>query len=81
MSLRWKMSIAILAVVATIVGAVFFISRVTFVHSFQKIDDKEVRETAERASNALDDRLQNLDTLNHDWAAWDDTYSFVLHPE
>jgi len=35
---------------------------------------------AERSYKALNDQIQSLNTLNHDWAAWDDTYNYVQNP-
>jgi len=81
MSLRWKMSIAVLAVAIFVFVAVFGILQLTFVKNLQQIEDKDVREMAEMANGMLTDRIQSLNILNHDWAAWDDTYNFILHPD
>ena len=81
MSLRWKLSLAVMAVAIGVVGAVFAISQFTFAREFQSIEDHQAKEMATRASNALSDRFQSLNTLNYDWAAWDDTYNFVQEPD
>jgi PAS domain S-box-containing protein len=81
MSLRWKLSVAVMAVAIAVVAAVFAISQFTFAREFQSIEDHQAKAMATRASNALADRFQSLNTLNYDWAAWDDTYSFVQEPD
>ncbi len=80
MSLRWKLSAAVMAVAIGVIAAVFAISQLTFARGFQRIEDQQAREMARRASNSLTDRVESLDRLNHDWAAWDDTYRFVQDP-
>lgn len=80
MSLRWKLSSAVLIVAIGIIVAVFAVSQLTFAREFQSIEDQQAMQMARRADNALADRVRNLNTLNYDWAAWDDTYFFVQDP-
>jgi PAS domain S-box-containing protein len=79
-SLRWKILALIAAASLAIIGAVYAVSAATFQKSFQSIEDSHARQMADRASKSLDDEVSNLRTLNHDWAAWDDTYNFVQDP-
>jgi signal transduction histidine kinase len=66
------------AVIAVIVLTIIYMLLV--MHSLQHIEDQNTNQTVEQAISALDNQLQRLDTLNHDWAAWDDTYNFVQSP-
>ena len=81
MSLRWKILIVITLTAAMIIGAVYAISELTFMKSFQVVENQNARKTVERADKALTDDINSLNTLNHDWAAWDDTYNFVQNPD
>jgi PAS domain S-box-containing protein len=80
-ALRWKLCAAVLAIAVSIIAVVFAISELTFTRGFQNIEDQQASDMARMAANALGERVKSLDTLNRDWAAWDDTYAFVLDPE
>ena len=80
MSLRWKILLSITAAAVAIIGAVALVSELTFMKSFQGVENQNARQMVERADKALTDDIQSLNTLNHDWAAWDDTYNFVQDP-
>lgn len=45
-------------------------------HALQ-IEDEHTRDHMQQVLHALQNDLDALDTLTHDWAAWDDTYAFV----
>ncbi|MGP8079265.1 MAG: PAS domain S-box protein, partial [Dehalococcoidales bacterium] len=64
-----------------IIGAVYAISELTFMKSFQGVENQNAQQMVERADKALTDDINSLNTLNHDWAAWDDTYNFVQNPD
>lgn len=81
MSLRWKLSLAVFVAVFILIGTIFTISQLTFTRDFQKVEAQRAVEMAQRADNALSDRIKSLDTMNYDYAAWDDTYYFVQDPE
>ena len=80
MSLRWKILIVIMLTGLTIIGAVYIVSEMTFMKSFQEVENQNAQQMVGRANKALNDDVQSLNTLNHDWAAWDDTYNFVQNP-
>jgi PAS domain S-box-containing protein len=80
MSLRWKILIVLTLTAVMIIGAVYAISELTFMKSFQVVENQNARKTVERADKALTDDINSLNTLNHDWAAWNDTYYFVQNP-
>ena len=80
MSLRWKILLSITAAAVAVIVAIALISEFTFMKSFQGVENQNAQQMVERADKALNDDIQNLNTLNHDWAAWDDTYNFVQDP-
>ena len=69
MSLRWKILIVLTLTAVMIIGAVYAISELTFMKSFQVVENQNARKTVERADKALTDDINSLNTLNHDWAA------------
>jgi hypothetical protein len=68
------------AISAIVVGLVFAFSQFIFMRSFQTIENRNTTQAVEQASGVLADRIKSLHMLNHDWAAWDDTYHFVQNP-
>lgn len=48
--------------------------------SFLKLEAHEARQNLERAVEAIKTEVHHLDTICHDWAAWDSSYKFVSSP-
>jgi len=46
-------------------------------HHAAQIEQRHTRDHMQQVLHALQSRLESLDVLAHDWAAWDDTYAFV----
>jgi sensor domain CHASE-containing protein/nitrogen-specific signal transduction histidine kinase len=45
--------------------------------NFDQLERETVIDSLERVQATLNDQILALDTLTHDWANWDDTYTFV----
>ena len=80
MSLRAKTVIVIAIAAVIVVGVVFAISQFIFMRSFQSLETTDTNLAVQQVTNALSDQINSLNKLNHDWAAWDDTYNFVQNP-
>jgi PAS domain S-box-containing protein len=80
MSISLKIMLVIIATTLILSGAIFGFSKFTFSQSFADLETKNVTGNAVRVASAYDTMLNDLNTLNHDWAAWDDTYNFVQTP-
>lgn len=66
-------------IVFTLYGAVDYgIQYFIIFPSFLKLEAQEARQNLERTIEAVKTEVHHLDTLCHDWAAWDDSYKFVL---
>jgi PAS domain S-box-containing protein len=78
--LRWKVSLVILVAVIGLVAAILMISQMTFNKDFQKVDNQRAIEMAQRANSAFSQEINSIDTINCDYAVWDDTYSFIVDP-
>ena len=80
MSLNIKTIIVILAATLLLLGTIFGYSEITFSKSYAALETNDVNQNVARANSAYDNILDDLNRLNHDWSAWDDTYSFVQKP-
>ncbi|HCY83726.1 MAG TPA: hypothetical protein DHV36_01165 [Desulfobacteraceae bacterium] len=53
------------------------IQRYIILPSYIAIEEEEALKNSRRVSQALDRERHHLDSLLHDWSAWDETYEFV----
>jgi signal transduction histidine kinase len=80
-TLRWK---TLLIVAATLIGllvSVYIPLRIFLLGSFVALERQLLLTDLERASNAINDDIYNLDLMNASYAIWDDTYAFVAAPK
>ncbi len=77
MLLRSKILLILLVVVALYAALDYGIQRLVVFPSFIALEQHEAEKDLERCFEALRRESYHLDTFNHDWAAWDDTYQFV----
>jgi len=69
-----------LLLAATLLGLALFLflgSRTVLLGGFAKLEKNDTCLNVERALNALNDDLNNLEATTRDWAVWDDTYYFI----
>ncbi len=50
---------------------------------YEELEQAAVTKNVQRALNAIENELENMETLCIDWAVWDDTYDFIesIDPE
>lgn len=77
MSLRKKTLIIIGITISIFILILYGISHFLLLSSFRELEEQHARQNVARALNALEDHLTNLNMINQDWAAWDDTYAFI----
>jgi|GEM_PF-1392357 len=77
MSLSKKTLVATLAMTVVLLAVIVGVSQTIFIHSFETLEKQDTQKNAQRAVEALNAELTSLDTITHDWAAFDDTYQFV----
>jgi PAS domain S-box-containing protein len=80
MTVRRKIVLILIAFIALMFAAVFLLFRVVLQRNVDALETTRVRDAIERAVSALDNEASLLDRFTHDYAAWDDTYAFVLNP-
>jgi signal transduction histidine kinase len=78
MNLRKKTILIITMSVCAILLATFAMSELVVLTGFQKIEEIDTKTQIERATNALDRRIIDLDTFTYSYSAWDDTYTFII---
>ena len=80
MSLGVRIALILIAVVTASTAIVFAIHHEVILPSFAALEQREAKEHMERCLRAVDRELAHLDTFCFDWAAWDDTYEYVIAP-
>ena len=75
----WKKTLRIIGIVVLILIALsHMVERTLILRSFSQLERQHTQQDVERALNAIAQETHNLDILANDWAAWDDTYQFVV---
>jgi len=55
----------------------YSVSTLIIEEGFIKVEQRDVEININRALDAVSDDINNLKTMNRDWAWWDDTYEFI----
>jgi diguanylate cyclase (GGDEF)-like protein/PAS domain S-box-containing protein len=77
MSLRRRI-VFIAGVTALVIATLGYAAgRLIVLQGFVRLEENLARQNTQRAANALASELSSLAASVQDWAAWDDTYSFV----
>lgn len=77
MSLQSKTALIIGGMLIAAGIFVLAVSHSFLLDSFARLDESRVASNVERGLDALADRVNYLDAIASDWAAWDDTYAFI----
>ena len=78
MTLRKRTTGIVGAAIFTLMVIIFVSTRIILLDSFARLEGQATEREVQSALNALDNQLRELDTTADDWAAWDDTYRFML---
>jgi sensor domain CHASE-containing protein/nitrogen-specific signal transduction histidine kinase/CheY-like chemotaxis protein len=77
MTLRNKTLMMIGVTLAGLIVIQFVTSRIILLRGFRELEEKHVRQNIDQALRALSREIASIQTIAHDWAAWDDTYTFI----
>jgi sensor domain CHASE-containing protein len=77
MKLLNKTIIIALIIVCSFSLIILAISSIVLIKSYNRLDNENTLKDLDRVSNAISDKMSELDTFAGDWAVWDDTYAFV----
>ncbi|WP_301664290.1 CHASE4 domain-containing protein [Methanoculleus frigidifontis] len=77
MNLLTRTLIIIALALACLMGTLILVSDTVLLESYAALEQQEVTSQVHRAASALENEIATIDTINEDWAAWDDTYAFI----
>jgi PAS domain S-box-containing protein len=77
MKIRNKVILIILFYFFTLICGIYLCSEGILLRGVEEIELETSSENYQRAVNALEIQLDEIATINHDWACWDDTYQFM----
>lgn len=80
MSLKLKLLLILLSVFLSLGALDYGIQRFIIFPSFLSLERDEARKDLQRSVRSIRREIYHLDSLCHDWSAWDDTYEFVKSP-
>ena len=69
--------IVVFCITMILFSMLFLISDLTYNSSYRELENKNVVQNVTRVSDALNSRLDELNTLCYDWATRDETYQFA----
>jgi sensor domain CHASE-containing protein len=79
-SLRQKVTFALIGGVAGMFGLMYGLSSVTLHTSYLQLEEEEVKRNVERAQEAYQGYIAQLNAVNYQWSVWDESYEFIEEP-
>jgi signal transduction histidine kinase/sensor domain CHASE-containing protein/CheY-like chemotaxis protein len=80
MTLRRKTLIVLGATLAGLTAALYIITRITLLRSFDSLQRQHVRQNVDRATNGIANELSIISEVVHDDSMWDEANDALLHP-
>ena len=77
MSLRQRTILIIGTTLFTLTALLYLNVREIMLHSFSNLEEQYLLRDINQVKNSIDVLVENLNTLDQDWASWDDTYGFM----
>lgn len=77
-SLQTRIRILLSIVFIIMLALAAFFLRVTMLEGLYRLEDKYVSEHAQRVENRIQERLDRLGQIAKDYAAWDDSYEYIV---
>lgn len=77
MKIRYKIWLFIIFILLISMISIDIVAKSVLFSSYESLERKRVVLNSERFHNALDNEINQLDSIVGDWAAWDDTYMFI----
>jgi len=75
---RFRVPLLLVLILAGLIAALYLSARFVLERSFTALEQELVDRNVVRAAGALAETVEALDTRCVDWAAWDETYEFVV---
>ncbi len=78
MSVRLRITLILVGLVGFFAAIHYGVERIAIAPRFADLQRAEAVEDLDRCIKAIDGEVLHLSTMARDWAAWDDTYQFVI---
>ena len=78
MRLGTRTILVLSGVIALSTALNFFVVRETVYPSFAELEKQKAEENVDRVIQSIDNEIKHLGLFTSDWAAWDDTYEFIV---
>ncbi|MEN9224194.1 MAG: EAL domain-containing protein [Thermostichus sp. DRC_bins_24] len=80
MSLRQKVTFTLIGGAVGMFGLMYGLSSVTLHTNYLQLEEAEVKRNVERAQEAYQGYLDQLNVVNYQWSVWDESYEFIQAP-
>ncbi|MEI8096529.1 MAG: CHASE4 domain-containing protein [Candidatus Moraniibacteriota bacterium] len=77
MNLRTKIFLLIGGTLILFFSAIIIFTSYKLTNDFSRLEQDELRKNLDRATDALNEKIDNLAIKLGDWAQWDDSYQFI----
>lgn len=77
-SLRKRIGVILLAVALAYTVVDHLVDRISMMPRYRELERELAFKDVQRCTNAIHREIEHLDVMMQDWAAWDDTYAFVI---
>ena len=77
LSLRIKILAAVAATMAVSIAVIYVVGSASVMGGFLTLEQRDAKENATRASDAVSKQIDGLDKTIANWSSWDDLYSWV----
>lgn len=77
MNIRTSFQFVVFLIPVLLVGSIGVIGALVIIPEYSQVESTRVQEEMAHVENLLDYMLNSIDTMNWDWASWDDMYNFV----
>ena len=77
MRLSRRIILILLSVIIVYFGLIYWIQKQYILPTYLKLEKIAAIKDIDRCSDTIYSEINYLSMLNHDWAAWDDTYNFL----
>jgi two-component system NtrC family sensor kinase len=78
MKLRKKLIIILMAISATIIAIIFYLSNPILLNGFAQIEADHTKKSVERFKEIMEEEFDKLKVTSVGWSSWDDTYRYAL---
>lgn len=78
MSLRTRVVSLLLVIGICFIGLNYLSEQLILLPSFKSLEQSEAQKDIERVEDAIQREIHYLDVFCHNWAAWDDTYEYIM---